>query len=108
MFISLDDIPNKKDFEQDLVAKMEGGRTVSLIFVDLDGFKTVNDQHGHPEGDRCLMESAAAMSKVIVMAWIMEVIGGEGVVSFSVNIQIEEYRPATYSPPRKGPKRRTS
>ena len=26
MFISLDDIPNKKDFEQDLVAKMEGGR----------------------------------------------------------------------------------
>jgi|HubBroStandDraft_2_1064218.scaffolds.fasta_scaffold3217572_1 hypothetical protein len=38
MFISLDDIPNKKDFEQDLVAQMEGGRTVSLIFVDLDGF----------------------------------------------------------------------
>jgi diguanylate cyclase (GGDEF)-like protein len=65
MFISRDDIPNKKDFDQDLVAKMEGGRTVSLIFVDLDGFKTVNDQHGHPEGDRCLMESAAAMSKVI-------------------------------------------
>jgi diguanylate cyclase (GGDEF)-like protein len=65
MFISLDDIPNKKDFEQDLVAQMEGGRTVSLIFVDLDGFKEVNDQHGHPEGDRCLMESVATMSNVI-------------------------------------------
>lgn len=65
MFISLDDIPNKKTFEQDLTAQMADGRTVSLILVDLDGFKQVNDQHGHPEGDRCLMESAAAMSTVI-------------------------------------------
>jgi diguanylate cyclase (GGDEF)-like protein len=65
MFVSIDDIPNKKSFEQDLAAQIDGGRTVSLIFVDLDGFKQVNDQHGHPEGDKCLMESAAAMAKVI-------------------------------------------
>ena len=65
MFVSIDDIPNKRSSEQDLAAQMDGGRTVSLIFVDLDGFKQVNDQHGHPEGDRCLIESAAAMSKVI-------------------------------------------
>jgi diguanylate cyclase (GGDEF)-like protein len=65
MFISLNDIPNKKDFEQNLIAQMEGGRTVSLIFVDQDGFKQVNRPAWHPEGDRCLMESAAAMSKVL-------------------------------------------
>lgn len=65
MSISIDDLPNKKSLEQDLAAQMDGGRTVSLIFVDLDGFKQVNDQHGHPEGDKCLMESAVAMSKVI-------------------------------------------
>src|SRR5580698_395215 len=65
MLIPLDDIPSKKDFEHDLVAQMDGREPVSLIFVDLDGFEQVNDQHGHPEGDRCLMESAAAMSRVI-------------------------------------------
>lgn len=65
MSVSLEDIPNKKAFEQDLAAHMEGGGAVSLIFADLDGFKQVNDQHGHPEGDRCLMDSAAAMSTVI-------------------------------------------
>jgi diguanylate cyclase (GGDEF)-like protein len=65
MTVSLDDIPNKKAFEQDLAAQMTKGRIVSLISVDLDGFKQVNDQHGHPEGDKCLLESAAAMSTVI-------------------------------------------
>lgn len=65
MYLSINDLPNKKSFEQDLAAQIDGGQVVSLILVDLDGFKQVNDQHGHPEGDKCLMESAAAMSEVI-------------------------------------------
>jgi hypothetical protein len=36
MFTTLDDIPNKKSFEQDLAAQMEAGRVVSLFFVDLE------------------------------------------------------------------------
>lgn len=65
MFTTLDDIPNKKSFEHDLAAQMDAGRVVSLIFVDLDGFKEVNDHHGHPEGDKCLLQAAAAMSNAI-------------------------------------------
>jgi diguanylate cyclase (GGDEF)-like protein len=63
--ISLAELPNKESLELNLVAQMESGRTVSAVFVDLDGFKQVNDQLGHAEGDRCLVEVAAAMSKVI-------------------------------------------
>jgi GGDEF domain-containing protein len=57
MFTTLDDIPNKKSFEHDLAAQMDAGRVVSLFFVDLDGFKEMNDNHGHPEGDKCLMQA---------------------------------------------------
>jgi diguanylate cyclase (GGDEF)-like protein len=42
------------------------GKTVSTVFVDLDGFKQVNDQHGHDEGNRCLEEVIAAISIVVV------------------------------------------
>src|SRR5262245_25997237 len=37
------------------------GRPVSLVFLDLDGFKQVNDTHGHLAGSRALVESAAVI-----------------------------------------------
>lgn len=33
-----------------------------LVFFDLDGFKEVNDKHGHQAGDACLVRFAAALS----------------------------------------------
>jgi diguanylate cyclase (GGDEF)-like protein len=34
------------------------GRPLSLLFIDLDGFKSVNDSHGHLYGSRALVEAA--------------------------------------------------
>lgn len=38
-----------------------GGRPLSLLFIDLDGFKAVNDTHGHLCGSRALVEAAAVI-----------------------------------------------
>jgi two-component system, cell cycle response regulator len=37
------------------------GRPLSLLFMDLDGFKGVNDVHGHLAGSRALVEAAAVI-----------------------------------------------
>ncbi|MGE3273595.1 MAG: diguanylate cyclase [Vicinamibacterales bacterium] len=37
------------------------GRPLSLLFLDLDGFKTVNDRHGHQAGSRALVEAAGVI-----------------------------------------------
>jgi diguanylate cyclase (GGDEF)-like protein len=37
------------------------GRPLSLLFVDLDGFKSINDTHGHLYGSRALVEAAAVI-----------------------------------------------
>jgi diguanylate cyclase (GGDEF)-like protein len=37
------------------------GRPLSMLFIDLDGFKLVNDTHGHLRGSRALVEAAAVI-----------------------------------------------
>lgn len=36
-------------------------RPLSLVFVDLDGFKSINDTHGHLAGSRALVEAGAVI-----------------------------------------------
>jgi diguanylate cyclase (GGDEF)-like protein len=39
------------------------GRPLSLLFLDLDGFKSVNDRHGHLCGSRALVEAASVIRR---------------------------------------------
>jgi diguanylate cyclase (GGDEF)-like protein len=39
------------------------GRPLSLLFLDLDGFKGINDNHGHQAGSRALVEAAAVIRR---------------------------------------------
>jgi diguanylate cyclase (GGDEF)-like protein len=38
-----------------------GGKPLSLLFIDLDGFKAVNDTYGHLHGSRALVEAASVI-----------------------------------------------
>jgi diguanylate cyclase (GGDEF)-like protein/PAS domain S-box-containing protein len=62
-------ISNRRKFDQYIATEWirlsrEQG-PLSLILCDIDHFKLYNDTYGHPAGDRCLIEVAQAISKVI-------------------------------------------
>jgi diguanylate cyclase (GGDEF)-like protein len=56
---------NRRAMEEALLAQMQRSRRTgepfTVLMIDLDHFKTVNDRHGHAAGDRALKHTAAAL-----------------------------------------------
>jgi diguanylate cyclase (GGDEF)-like protein len=50
---------------------------VSIAVLDLDGFKALNDTHGHAAGDRCLKDCVAAWSAQLRPADLLARLGGD-------------------------------
>jgi diguanylate cyclase (GGDEF)-like protein len=61
----LTDLPNRRHalrrLEEELSASRANGTPLSVILLDIDHFKNVNDRHGHDVGDHVLREAAAAL-----------------------------------------------
>ena len=53
------------------------GRPLSLLFLDLDGFKGVNDTHGHQAGSRALVEAAAVIRRCARETDVVARFGGD-------------------------------
>lgn len=62
---ALTGLANRRGIDADLTARMASGDSWVLIVVDLDGFKPVNDTHGHAAGDLVLVETARRLSTVV-------------------------------------------
>ena len=61
--------------ELDRIARYDQG--FSLLIVDVDYFKKVNDTHGHPAGDAVLKELAIRMQRAMREADLVARLGGE-------------------------------
>ncbi len=64
-FDQLTDLPNRTllldRLNQAISVAHRASKSISLLFIDLDGFKPVNDTYGHTIGDRLLKEVAARL-----------------------------------------------
>ena len=53
------------------------GRPVAVLYLDLDGFKDVNDVFGHPSGDRVLSETSRRLEAVVRPGDMVARMGGD-------------------------------
>ncbi|MPQ97818.1 diguanylate cyclase [Modestobacter sp. I12A-02628] len=63
--------------EHVLAASDRDGAHVGVLYCDLDGFKAVNDHHGHATGDAVLREAAARMAHAVRPGDTVGRIGGD-------------------------------
>jgi diguanylate cyclase (GGDEF)-like protein len=68
-FDSVTELPNRRCFEEQLALALRRGGApgdgLTVMFLDLDDFKQVNDSLGHRTGDKLLVEIASRLSAII-------------------------------------------
>ncbi|TDR39157.1 PAS domain S-box-containing protein/diguanylate cyclase (GGDEF)-like protein [Tahibacter aquaticus] len=79
---ALTGLPNRVLFERHLTGRLgeaqeQGAYGYAVLFLDLDGFKLVNDSLGHATGDRLLVEIVARLRGVLPEGCILARYGGD-------------------------------
>ena len=81
MFDSLTGLANRHSLSQKLSKVLTHRdsfrRTCSILMLDLDRFKHVNDTYGHPTGDALLVQVARRLEKVVGQLGVVGRIGGD-------------------------------
>jgi diguanylate cyclase (GGDEF)-like protein/PAS domain S-box-containing protein len=81
LYDSLTGLPNRTNFFEKLEFSLAHARrnhlAVGLLFIDLDGFKGVNDRMGHAAGDHLLQEVALRLQRHIRESDIAARMGGD-------------------------------
>jgi len=72
---------NRRGFERELKRSLAYVKrydtSAALIYIDLDGFKPVNDRHGHAAGDAVLKAAAATLLRSVRASDVVGRIGGD-------------------------------
>ncbi len=83
-------LANRKLFDELLVRAVfraeRSRRALAVLYMDLDGFKDVNDVFGHQAGDRVLSETARRLESVIRPGDIVARLGGDEFVVLCENL----------------------
>jgi diguanylate cyclase (GGDEF)-like protein len=71
------------------------GRELSVIVVDINDFKRINDKYGHLHGDGVLIECARILSEVTRDSDIVCRFGGDEFIIVTPEVGCDEYHPLT-------------
>jgi len=78
---SLTGLPNRRHFDERLAESLRRfartGPAVTLMFIDLDGFKKINDELGHEAGDILLIEVARRLGACVRGTDLVFRLGGD-------------------------------
>jgi diguanylate cyclase (GGDEF)-like protein len=89
-------LKNRRTFDDDLrreVARSNRHRTPgALLMIDLDHFKHVNDNFGHPAGDRLIKEVAAILRERVRESDVLARLGGDEFAVILPNTSVGEAR----------------
>lgn len=81
MLDELTGLPNTRLFDQRLnervLSSRRTGRPLSLLLLDMDEFKKINDTFGHPAGDMALRRAATSIRASIRVSDVAARVGGE-------------------------------
>ena len=81
LYDGLTGLPNRillaQRLQRSLAAVRSEGGTIAIGYVDLDGFKEINDRHGHEAGDSLLQTLAQRMKQVLGPEHLVARLGGD-------------------------------
>lgn len=90
----LTQLPNRAYFYIELEREIKRAKRVqqniALMFIDLDGFKTINDSYGHHAGDQILIQAAKRLKKVVRNMDVVARIGGDEFIVLLTDIKTEK------------------
>ena len=78
---ALTELRNRRSFDEELAMRFEYarryGRPLTLVMIDIDHFKKVNDAFGHPVGDAVLQKLAQVLKRTTRQSDVVARFGGE-------------------------------
>jgi diguanylate cyclase (GGDEF)-like protein len=87
---ALTGIPNRQLFydrlQQVIALARREGRQIGVLFIDLDGFKAINDTLGHQAGDQLLQEVACRLLTCLRKSDTLARMGGDEFAVILINI----------------------
>lgn len=84
---------NRKSYENYVEHLIEADKRFSVILIDLDNFKKINDQYGHNKGDQAIVAFAQVLQKVFHIDSLVSRLGGDEfiVVIDKENLELEKH-----------------
>jgi len=92
-FDSLTELPNRvllaDRMRHAMAQSLRRGLSLAVIYLDLDGFKSINDRHGHELGDKLLVAISGAMKNALRDGDTIARIGGDEFVAVLMDLADE-------------------